>query len=165
MQDLTPNQLQQGEFSCFSLTSFKMSVDYLWNHLVVIIYYFRWCAALSKTFSAKGKKSKLRKAWDGSVVVYNVASWGATAIGLVHVLSTCIASLPKCTLWKFIWREINCACMLLLSTTTAYCLSSMWLVILCLFLSECITTQQYLGRQLGHFGRLSVWSPSYSDSL
>lgn len=40
--------------------------------------------ALSKTFSAKGKKSKLRKAWDGSVVVYNVASWGATAIGMYH---------------------------------------------------------------------------------
>nr|KJB58905.1 hypothetical protein B456_009G230600 [Gossypium raimondii] len=37
--------------------------------------------ALSKTFSVKKKKGKLRKAWDGSKVVYNVASWGATAIG------------------------------------------------------------------------------------
>ncbi|XP_047164853.1 uncharacterized protein LOC124834244 isoform X3 [Vigna umbellata] len=37
--------------------------------------------ALSKTFSAKKKKGKLRKAWDGSKVIYNVASWGATAIG------------------------------------------------------------------------------------
>ncbi|CAI9753522.1 unnamed protein product [Fraxinus pennsylvanica] len=37
--------------------------------------------ALSKTFSIK-KKGKLRKAWDGSKVVYNVASWGATAIGI-----------------------------------------------------------------------------------
>ncbi|CAA2975482.1 Hypothetical predicted protein [Olea europaea subsp. europaea] len=36
--------------------------------------------ALSKTFSVK-KKGKLRKAWEGSKVVYNVASWGATAIG------------------------------------------------------------------------------------
>jgi len=38
--------------------------------------------ALSKTFSAKKKKGKLRKAWDGSKVMYNVASWGATAIGI-----------------------------------------------------------------------------------
>ncbi|KAJ6337617.1 hypothetical protein OIU76_007322 [Salix suchowensis] len=38
--------------------------------------------ALSKTFSVRKKKGKLRKAWDGSKVIYNVASWGATAIGL-----------------------------------------------------------------------------------
>ncbi|KAB2628816.1 hypothetical protein D8674_033611 [Pyrus ussuriensis x Pyrus communis] len=38
--------------------------------------------ALSKTFSVKNKKGKLRKAWDGSKVIYNVASWGATAIGI-----------------------------------------------------------------------------------
>lgn len=38
-------------------------------------------SALSKTFSVKKKKGKLRKAWDGSRVIYNVASWGATAIG------------------------------------------------------------------------------------
>ncbi|KAH1064873.1 hypothetical protein J1N35_029860 [Gossypium stocksii] len=38
--------------------------------------------ALSQTFSVKKKKGKLRKAWDGSKVVYNVASWGATAIGI-----------------------------------------------------------------------------------
>ncbi|KAJ6304690.1 hypothetical protein OIU76_002045 [Salix suchowensis] len=38
--------------------------------------------ALSKTFSVEKKKGKLRKAWDGSKVIYNVASWGATAIGL-----------------------------------------------------------------------------------
>ncbi|XP_050214864.1 uncharacterized protein LOC126665961 [Mercurialis annua] len=38
--------------------------------------------ALGKTFSVKKKKGKLRKAWDGSKVVYNVASWGATAIGI-----------------------------------------------------------------------------------
>ncbi|XP_062221788.1 uncharacterized protein LOC133921076 isoform X2 [Phragmites australis] len=38
--------------------------------------------ALSKTFSAKKRKSKLRKAWDGTKVVYNVASWSATAIGI-----------------------------------------------------------------------------------
>nr|KJB58907.1 hypothetical protein B456_009G230600 [Gossypium raimondii] len=42
--------------------------------------------ALSKTFSVKKKKGKLRKAWDGSKVVYNVASWGATAIGSVITL-------------------------------------------------------------------------------
>ncbi|KAJ0984716.1 hypothetical protein J5N97_003072 [Dioscorea zingiberensis] len=38
--------------------------------------------ALSKTFSVKKKKSRLRKAWDGSQVIYNVASWGATAVGI-----------------------------------------------------------------------------------
>ncbi|URD76219.1 hypothetical protein MUK42_09266 [Musa troglodytarum] len=38
--------------------------------------------ALCKTFSAKKKKSKLQKAWDGSKVIYNVASWSATAIGI-----------------------------------------------------------------------------------
>ncbi|KAK4788617.1 hypothetical protein SAY86_019936 [Trapa natans] len=37
--------------------------------------------ALSETFSLKKKKGKLGKAWDGSIVVYNLASWGATAIG------------------------------------------------------------------------------------
>lgn len=52
--------------------------------------YMRWGAeisrlnfltALSKTFSVKKKKGKLRKAWDGSKIIYNVASWGATAVG------------------------------------------------------------------------------------
>ncbi|GMI90614.1 hypothetical protein like AT5G49710 [Hibiscus trionum] len=38
--------------------------------------------ALSKTFSLKKEKGKLQKAWDGSKVIYNVASWGATAIGI-----------------------------------------------------------------------------------
>ncbi|XP_074369862.1 uncharacterized protein LOC141711362 isoform X1 [Apium graveolens] len=38
--------------------------------------------ALSKTFSLKKRKGKLRKAWDGSKLIYNVASWGATAIGI-----------------------------------------------------------------------------------
>ncbi|KAJ7958936.1 putative MADS box interactor-like protein [Quillaja saponaria] len=38
--------------------------------------------ALSKTFSVKKKNGKLRKAWAGSKVIYNVASWGATAIGI-----------------------------------------------------------------------------------
>ncbi|KAK8623497.1 hypothetical protein V6N13_118380 [Hibiscus sabdariffa] len=38
--------------------------------------------ALSKTFSVKKKKGKLRRAWDGSKVIYNVASWGATAVGI-----------------------------------------------------------------------------------
>ncbi|XP_039039055.1 uncharacterized protein LOC120176777 isoform X2 [Hibiscus syriacus] len=36
--------------------------------------------ALSETFSLKKKRGKLQKAWDGSKVIYNVASWGATAI-------------------------------------------------------------------------------------
>ncbi|KAL0377860.1 UNVERIFIED_CONTAM: hypothetical protein Sradi_3091500 [Sesamum radiatum] len=37
-------------------------------------------AALSKTFSVK-KKGKLQKVWDGSRVIYNIASWGTTAMG------------------------------------------------------------------------------------
>ncbi|KAJ3704949.1 hypothetical protein LUZ61_008654 [Rhynchospora tenuis] len=37
---------------------------------------------LSKTFTVKKKKSRLRKAWDGANVIYNVASWSATAIGI-----------------------------------------------------------------------------------
>ncbi|OAY70191.1 hypothetical protein ACMD2_22380 [Ananas comosus] len=37
--------------------------------------------ALRKTFSAK-KKSRLQKAWDSSKVIYNLASWSATAIGM-----------------------------------------------------------------------------------
>lgn len=38
--------------------------------------------ALRKTFSVKKKKSKLVKAWEGSQVIYNVTSWGATAMGI-----------------------------------------------------------------------------------
>ncbi|KAK9758274.1 hypothetical protein RND81_01G219700 [Saponaria officinalis] len=38
--------------------------------------------ALSKTFSIKKKKGKLIKALDGTKVIYNVASWSATAIGI-----------------------------------------------------------------------------------
>ncbi|KAL9229143.1 hypothetical protein vseg_004641 [Gypsophila vaccaria] len=38
--------------------------------------------ALSKTFSIKKKKGKLLKALDGTKVIYNVASWSATAIGI-----------------------------------------------------------------------------------
>lgn len=40
--------------------------------------------ALRKTFSAEKKKSKIRKAWDGTKVIYNVASWGATAVGVYN---------------------------------------------------------------------------------
>ncbi|KAJ4873267.1 Uncharacterized protein Rs2_45061 [Raphanus sativus] len=38
--------------------------------------------ALSTMFSVKKRKGKLRKAWEGSKVIYNLASWGATAIGI-----------------------------------------------------------------------------------
>ncbi|XP_074583462.1 uncharacterized protein LOC141839581 [Curcuma longa] len=37
---------------------------------------------LCKAFSVKKRKSRLRKAWQGSQIIYNVASWGATAIGI-----------------------------------------------------------------------------------
>ncbi|PUZ71062.1 hypothetical protein GQ55_2G284700 [Panicum hallii var. hallii] len=40
--------------------------------------------ALRKTFSAEKKKSRIRKAWDGTKVIYNVASWGATAVGVYN---------------------------------------------------------------------------------
>lgn len=40
--------------------------------------------ALKKTFSAEKRKGKLRKAWDGTKIVYNVASWGATAVGIYN---------------------------------------------------------------------------------
>ncbi|KAK4276871.1 hypothetical protein QN277_014973 [Acacia crassicarpa] len=36
---------------------------------------------LRKALSVK-KKGKLQKTWEGSKVIYNVASWGATAIGI-----------------------------------------------------------------------------------
>ena len=39
--------------------------------------------ALSTMFSVKKRKGKLRKAWEGSKVIYNVASWSATAIGYI----------------------------------------------------------------------------------
>ncbi|KAF8411382.1 hypothetical protein HHK36_003931 [Tetracentron sinense] len=51
------------------------------NQLQEVLTFFCFLLALSKTFSVKKKKGKLRKAWDGSKVIYNVASWGATAIG------------------------------------------------------------------------------------
>ncbi|XP_047046708.1 uncharacterized protein LOC124651710 [Lolium rigidum] len=40
--------------------------------------------ALKKTFSTEKRKGKLRKAWDGTKVAYNVASWGATAVGIYN---------------------------------------------------------------------------------
>ncbi|KAE8820390.1 hypothetical protein D1007_01532 [Hordeum vulgare] len=40
--------------------------------------------ALKKTFSAEKRKGKLRKAWDGTKNIYNVASWGATAVGIYN---------------------------------------------------------------------------------
>uniref|UniRef100_A0A0E0GDP4 Uncharacterized protein n=1 Tax=Oryza nivara TaxID=4536 RepID=A0A0E0GDP4_ORYNI len=59
-KDLTPNQLQQEKLN---------------SHLPFL-------PALGKTFSAKKRKSKLQKAWDGTKVIYNIASWSATAIGI-----------------------------------------------------------------------------------
>lgn len=62
--------------ACFMATyliSLKQTKDFSPNQLQ---------EALSKTFSLKKKKGKLQKAWDGSKVLYNVASWGATAVGI-----------------------------------------------------------------------------------
>ncbi|KAG8049939.1 hypothetical protein GUJ93_ZPchr0009g1562 [Zizania palustris] len=38
---------------------------------------------LKKTFSARKRKGKLRKAWDGTKAIYNVVSWSATAVGVI----------------------------------------------------------------------------------
>ncbi|XP_057973116.1 uncharacterized protein LOC131161392 isoform X2 [Malania oleifera] len=62
-----------ASFMAAYLLSFKQTKELTPNQLQ---------EALSKTFSVKKKKGKLRKAWDGSKVIYNVASWGATAIGI-----------------------------------------------------------------------------------
>ncbi|KAK6126805.1 hypothetical protein DH2020_039453 [Rehmannia glutinosa] len=62
-----------ASFMAAYLLSLKQTKDLTPNQLQ---------AALCKTFSVKKKKGKLRKAWDGSKVIYNVASWGATAIGI-----------------------------------------------------------------------------------
>ncbi|KAF8048854.1 hypothetical protein N665_2372s0008 [Sinapis alba] len=40
--------------------------------------------ALSTMFSVKKRKGKLRKAWEGSKVIYNLASWSASAIGYIE---------------------------------------------------------------------------------
>ncbi|XP_042379565.1 uncharacterized protein LOC121972041 [Zingiber officinale] len=37
---------------------------------------------LCKAFSLKKRKSRLWKAWQGSQIIYNAASWSATAIGI-----------------------------------------------------------------------------------
>ncbi|GFP99013.1 hypothetical protein PHJA_002045200 [Phtheirospermum japonicum] len=66
-----------ASFMAAYLLSLKQTKDLTPNQLQ---------AALCKTFSVKNKKGKLRKAWDGSKVIYNVASWGATAIGWIRVL-------------------------------------------------------------------------------
>ncbi|KAJ8551141.1 hypothetical protein K7X08_000511 [Anisodus acutangulus] len=65
--------LKQTKVICFLQPEEIPSIDLTPNQLQ---------DALSKTFSLKKKKGKLRKAWNGSKVIYNVASWGATAIGI-----------------------------------------------------------------------------------
>lgn len=38
--------------------------------------------ALKKTFAVTKNKGKLRKIWDSGKTIYNMASWGATAVGI-----------------------------------------------------------------------------------
>lgn len=38
--------------------------------------------ALKKTFAVTKNKGKLHKIWDSSKAIYNMASWGATAVGI-----------------------------------------------------------------------------------
>ena len=54
--------------------------------------------ALSTMFSVKKRKGRLRKAWEGSKVIYNVASWSATAIGYITLffLTHSFFSLYEC---------------------------------------------------------------------
>ncbi|XP_008795173.1 uncharacterized protein LOC103710994 isoform X2 [Phoenix dactylifera] len=54
--------------------------------------------ALSKTFSVKKKKSRLQKAWNRSKVVYNVASWSATAVGVYQ--NPAILKAASVALWS-----------------------------------------------------------------
>ncbi|XP_073046458.1 uncharacterized protein [Primulina eburnea] len=60
-------------FMAAYLSSLKQTKDLTPNQLQEV---------LSKTFSIKKKKGKLRKALDGTKVIYSVVSWGATAIGI-----------------------------------------------------------------------------------
>ncbi|XP_057845292.1 uncharacterized protein LOC131054722 isoform X2 [Cryptomeria japonica] len=53
--------------------------------------------ALSKTFSVRKRKGKLRMMWDSSKVIYNVVSWGATAVGLLSFAITIILA-ANCSL-------------------------------------------------------------------
>uniref|UniRef100_A0A0E0M259 Uncharacterized protein n=1 Tax=Oryza punctata TaxID=4537 RepID=A0A0E0M259_ORYPU len=55
--------------------------DPSWNIVKAIDLWEGDDLALKKTFSSRKRKGKLRKAWDGTKVIYNVASWSATAIG------------------------------------------------------------------------------------
>ncbi|KAG5245779.1 hypothetical protein IMY05_005G0120100 [Salix suchowensis] len=91
-KDLAPTQLQEGQLKAFIIISSPVpstfyssaELSFLFSTSCKIILTFSaiFLLALSKTFSVEKKKGKLRKAWDGSKVIYNVASWGATAIGL-----------------------------------------------------------------------------------
>ncbi|KAF6138863.1 hypothetical protein GIB67_018594 [Kingdonia uniflora] len=54
--------------------------------------------ALSNTFSIKKKRGKLQKAWDGSKAFYNVASWGATAIGIYQ--NPALLNAASMAFWK-----------------------------------------------------------------
>ncbi|KAG4385669.1 hypothetical protein GLYMA_12G143501v4 [Glycine max] len=80
-----------GERSCYDegkRTAETLAMDCHWGVGAEDLTPVQLQSALSKTFSVKKKKGKLRKAWDGSKVIYNVASWGATAIGLAAASST-----------------------------------------------------------------------------
>uniref|UniRef100_R7W2T3 Uncharacterized protein n=1 Tax=Aegilops tauschii TaxID=37682 RepID=R7W2T3_AEGTA len=56
----------------------RLQKDLMLNFITALL------PALKKTFSAEKRKGKLRKAWDGTKVIYNVASWGATAVGIYN---------------------------------------------------------------------------------
>ncbi|KAL1225216.1 hypothetical protein V5N11_002415 [Cardamine amara subsp. amara] len=73
-KDLTPEQLQKGILN----SPFVVNLQIMYMSMRSS----RCRAALSKMFSVKKRKGKLRKAWDGSKVAYNVASWSATVIGI-----------------------------------------------------------------------------------
>ncbi|KAF9601563.1 hypothetical protein IFM89_020419 [Coptis chinensis] len=94
-KELSPSQLQEGELGYRKLLTFEGCMIMLFHGFFIILFHvitnyeyskqptsILWfIVALSKTFSLKKRKGKLQKAWNGSKFVYNVASWGATAVG------------------------------------------------------------------------------------
>lgn len=68
--------------------------------------------ALKKTFAVTKNKGKLHKIWDGSKTIYNMASWGATAVGIYCSPTTTRAaskalSTSRGVIAKFISKQTN----------------------------------------------------------
>jgi hypothetical protein len=64
----------------FPLIKSNCEISFLLG-ILILNFFVVHIPALRKMFSAEKKKSKIRKAWDGTKLIYNVTSWGATAVG------------------------------------------------------------------------------------